>query len=344
MPAGPDSIFRGDRPLPVLTRPIAGAAARAALVAAMAAWGPLAGAQPILPRPITIVVSFPPGASADATMRMIAQKVTDTTGQPFVIENRSGGGATVSAMAVKHAAPDGGTLLQVVVGTHAVNQSLGGEASYDLSRDFAPITQLWNLPLLLVVPAGSPATSVPELVALAKSKPGGLNYVSSAVNSAPHLLGVMLATVSGAHMVHVPYRGAAPALTDLVAGRVDFYFVSYASVLGFMAEGKLRALAVASASRLKALPDVPTMAEAGYPDVKLDAQFGLLAPAKTPEPMVQKLHDAFARAATDPDLVARMAEQGVEIVTNSPAEFGALIAAATGRVDRVLKAAGVTDR
>ena len=323
---------------------IAAAFVRVASVAAALAFSLDAGAQILPGRPITVVVPFPPGASADAIMRVITKKVTDNTGQQFVIDNRSGGGASLSAIAVKQAPPDGHTLLEFVVGTHALNQSLGGDNAYDVRKDFEPVTQLWNFPLFLAIPASLPVKSVTELVAFARSKPGGLNYASTAINSASHLLGAMLALASGAPMVHVPYRGAAPALTDLMAGRVDLYFVSYASITSFVESGQLRVLGVASPHRLKAIPDVPTMAETGFPTVMFNASFGVTAPARTPEPVIHKLNEAFVAAASDPQFIRRMNEQGVEIVTNSPAEFKALIASEVDQLDKVLEAAGVKAR
>jgi tripartite-type tricarboxylate transporter receptor subunit TctC len=296
----------------------------------------------ILPgRPVSVVVAFPPGASADTIMRLITRKVTEDTGQQFVIDNRSGAAGFLAANTVKMAPPDGHTLLQMVVGTLVTNQVTSADAGYDVRRDFEPITQLWNLPLALVVPQDSPAQTVADLVRIAKTRPEGLNYASTAINSAGHLLGAMLASAGGVPMVHVPYRGAAPAVTDLVAGRIDLYFVSYASVSPFVEAGKLRVLGVASPRRLQALPSVPTMAEAGFPDVALGVQWGVAAPAKTPAPIIARLHKAFVDAAQDPALVKRMAEQGVEIATSSPAEFGSIIADEFNKIDRVLKAAGV---
>jgi tripartite-type tricarboxylate transporter receptor subunit TctC len=297
-----------------------------------------ASAQLLPGRPITVIVPFPPGASADATMRVLTKKVTDNIGQQFVIDNRSGGGGSLSALALKQAAPDGHTLLEMVVGTHALNQSLGAE--YDVRKDFAPITQLWNLPLLLVVPDTLGVNSVADLIALARTRPQGLNYASTAINSAGHILGSLLAKASGIPAVHVPYRGAAPAMTDLVAGRIDFYFVSYASVSSFVEAGKLKVLAAGSATRLKALPDVPTMAEAGFPTVEFGAQFGLAAPAGTPTPTIGKLNQAFVAAASDPEIVSRMAGQGVEIVTSSPDHFKSVIDAEFEKLARILPAVG----
>jgi tripartite-type tricarboxylate transporter receptor subunit TctC len=244
-------------------------------------------------------------------------------------------------MAVKQAPPDGHTLLEFVVGTHALNQTPGGDTGYDVQRDFAPVTQLWNFTLLLAVPSSLPVNSVSDLIAYGKTKPGGLSYASTAINSASHLLGSMLSHVSGVPMVHVPYRGAAPALTDLIAGRVDFYFVSYAAISSFVADGRAKLLGVGGPVRLKATPDVPTMAEAGYPTVKFGASFGLTAPAKTPPEAIDKINAAFVTAAHDPEFLKVMDSQGVEIVTNSPAEFKAIIAAEVAQLDQIIKAAGV---
>jgi tripartite-type tricarboxylate transporter receptor subunit TctC len=319
-----------------------GTAALASLLGLAAVALPAPAAAQVLPgRPITVVVAFPPGASADTTMRLITQKITEDTGQQFVIDNRSGAAGFLAANAVKQAVPDGHTLLQVVVGTLVTNQVTSADPGYDLRRDFEPITQLWNLPLALVVPETSKAHTVAELISLAKTKAGGMNYASTAVNSAGHLLGGMLASAGHVNMVHVPYRGAAPAVTDLVAGRIDFYFVSYASVSSFVESGKLRVLAVAAPRRLTALPDVPTMAEAGFPQVALGVQWGIAAPAKAPRPVIEALHKAFVSAANDPIIVKRMGDQGIEMTTSSPEEFGAIIASEFDKIDHILRAAGV---
>ena len=307
---------------------------------AAAAWPVAAEAQLLSARPITIVVPFTPGASADTLQRLVARKVTDKSGQLFVIESRSGGGGAIGAAVVKQAPPDGHTLFQANSGTHAANVSLYATLTYDPVRDFQPITLMWRFPQLLTVPVDSPARSVAELIALAASKPAGLSFASQGSGSNGHLVGELLKTRTGARMVHVPYRGAGPAAVDLVAGRVDFFFVSYASVQSFVQSGRVRALAVTSPQRLAALPNVPTMAEVGFPGFELDAWFGLVAPAGTPPLVVDRLHSAFSTAVRDRDVVRQMTDQGAEAVTNTPMEFAAFIASETERFGKIVREVG----
>lgn len=288
-------------------------------------------------RPITIIVPYPPGGSADAVMRLICQKVTEATGQTFVIETRAGGGGVVGAVAVKRASPDGHTLFQGNL-SHVLLRAMQPEVPFDLSTDFEAIVSLWSFPYLLVVPATSPASSVKELVAFAKSRPGGLSFGSPGIGTPPQLIGEMIKAKAGVALVHVPYKGAAPALIDLIAGRVDFMFVSYAAISSFVQEGKLRILATASSQRLKDLPDVPTFQEQGLSGIEMSAWFGVFAPARTPDAVVQKLHDAFTRAAQAPDVASRMRELALESPTASSAEFSSIVAADSKRISELMKA------
>jgi tripartite-type tricarboxylate transporter receptor subunit TctC len=208
-------------------------------------------------RPITVVIPFTPGASSDTLQRIVGKKVTENTGQTLVVESRPGGGGAIGAAVVKQAPPDEHTLFQANAATHAANASLYATLPYDPIKDFRPITLMWSFPQLLAVPLDSPAKSVSDLFALAKSKPGGLSFASQGAGTSGHLLGEMLKTRTAANMVHVPYRGAAPAGVDLAAGRVDFFFVSYSSLLPFLQAGKVRVIAVTSPQRLPALPDAP---------------------------------------------------------------------------------------
>jgi tripartite-type tricarboxylate transporter receptor subunit TctC len=232
-------------------------------------------------------------------------------------------------------------LFQANSGTHAANIWLYPSLPYDPIKDFEPITLMWSFPQLLVVPADGPVKSVNDLAAFAKTKPGGLSYGSQGNGSGGHLLGAMFSRAVDAPMVHVPYRGAGPAALDVSTGRLDFLFVSYASVLPFYQSGKARILAVSSARRLTALPNVPTMAEAGFPGLEMETWFGLLAPAGTPAPIVAKLHDAFARAVQDREVAKQMEDQGAEAVTNSPQAYAAYIASETERFGKIVKVLGV---
>jgi tripartite-type tricarboxylate transporter receptor subunit TctC len=311
-----------------------------ALLAMSGIAGHEAAAELLSSRPITIIIPFTPGASADTLQRIVARKVTENTGQTLVVESRPGGGGAIGAAAVKQAPPDGHTLFQANSGSHAANAALYSTLPYDPIKDFRPITLMWRFPQLLAVPLDSPARSVAELVALAKSKPAGLSFASQGSGSGGHLLGEMLKVRTGANMVHVPYRGAGPGALDLAAGRVDFFFVSYSSVRPFLQAGKVRAIAVTSPERLPALPDAPTMREAGFAGIELDAWFGLVAPAATPDAVIDKLNAAFVQAVRDPDVLQQMSEQGAAAVTNTPTEFVAFIAAETERLGKIVKAVG----
>jgi len=319
---------------------------RALVLAALVALGSIAPdwatAQLLSGRPITVIIPFMSGASADTFQRLVAKKVTENTGQIIVVESKPGAGGTVGAMAVKQAPPDGHTLLQGNSGTHAANASLYAALPYDPIRDFQPITLMWTFPHLLIVPADSPATSVSDLAALAKSRPGGLSFASQGNGSSGHLLGERFKmTTKAADMIHVPYRGAAPGMLDVATGRVDFFFVSYASALPFIQSGKVRPLAIASAKRLPVLPKLPTMGELGFKGFELDAWFGLFAPAGTPEDAITALHGAFARAVKDPEVVRHIEDQGTEAVTDTPEEFAAFIAAEVERWGAIVRALGI---
>jgi tripartite-type tricarboxylate transporter receptor subunit TctC len=312
-----------------------------AAVLVLTAAGREATAELLSSRPITVVIPFTPGASSDTLQRIVNKKVAENTGQTLVVESRPGGGGVVAATVVKQAPPDGHTLFQGNAGTHAANASLYATLPYDPIKDFRPITLLWSFPQLLAVPFDSPAKSVTELVALAKSRPAGLSFASQGTGSAGHLLGEMFKLRTGANMVHVPYRGAAPAAIDLSAGRVDFFFVSYSSLLPFLQGGKVRAIAVTSPQRLPVLPDAPTMTEAGFAGLALDAWFGLVAPAGTPDAVIDKLNAAFVQAVRDPQVIKQMTDQGAEGLATTPAEFATFIASETERFGKVVRAVGV---
>jgi tripartite-type tricarboxylate transporter receptor subunit TctC len=317
----------------------------AAVVTTILAVGGIAGApataELLSSRPITIIIPFTPGASADTLQRIVAKKVSEATGQIIVVESRPGGGGAIGAAAVKQAPPDGHTLFQANSGTHAANASLYASLPYDPVRDFRPVTLMWSFPQLLAVPADSPARTVDELVALAKSKPGGLSFASQGTGSGGHLLGEMFKARTGANMVHIPYRGAGPAALDLATGRVDFFFVSYSSALSFLQAGKIRPLAVTSPKRMPTLPDAPTMREAGYAGIELDAWFGLVAPAGTPDAVIGKLNAAFVQAVRDPEVGKQMAEQGAEPAGTTPEEFASFIASEIDRFGKIVRTVGV---
>jgi tripartite-type tricarboxylate transporter receptor subunit TctC len=291
-------------------------------------------------RPITVVVPFPPGGSADPLMRVIGQKLSESIKQSIVIDNKGGGGGNIAAKVVKQAAPDGYTLFLANMSTHAINVSLYADLGFDPIKDFQPITLLMSFPSILVVPAASPAKTVADLAALAKTKPGGLSYASQGVGSGGHLLGEMFRTKIGVPMVHVPYRGAAPAVQDLIGGRVDFLFASYISAGPSVEAGTLRVLGLTSPKRSPVLPNVPTMAEAGFPGVELDLWYGIMAPAGTPAPIVKVLHDEFIKAAQSAEVQKMVLPQAAEVITSTPEEFTALIRADIVRFGKVVRDAG----
>jgi tripartite-type tricarboxylate transporter receptor subunit TctC len=313
----------------------------AASIAAMSLAANNAGAELLSNRPITVVIPFTPGASSDTFQRLVAKKVTEDTGQTVIVESRPGGGGTIGAVSVKRALPDGHTLFQGNSGTHGANVTLYPSLPYDAVKDFAPITLMWSFPQLLVVPADSAVKSVAELAAYAKTKPGGLSYGSQGSGSSGHLFGALFAQRVGVPMVHVPYRGAGPAALDVATGRIDFLFVSYASVLPHYLSGKVRVLAVSSAKRLAVVSQAPTMAEAGFPGFEFDTWFGLLAPAGTPEPVIGKLNAAFVQAVQAPEVVKQIIDQGAEPVSNTPQEFAALIDTEIKRQGAIVTALGI---
>jgi tripartite-type tricarboxylate transporter receptor subunit TctC len=292
-------------------------------------------------RPITLLVPFPPGGSADVVIRPVAAKVADSLKGTIVIDNRSGGGGNIAAQATKSAAPDGYTLFLTNMGVMSVNPVLSPELNLDPVRDFQPITPVIIFPHILVVPADSPVKTAADLAAHAKSKPGGLSFGSQGVGSGGQILGEMFKARVGMPMVHVPYRGAAPAATDIVAGRLDFLFTSYISIGEMAKAGKLRIVAIGGKKRIGAEPNVPTMAEAGFPGLDLDMWHGLVAPAGTPAPIVKRLHDGFAKAARDPDITRIVAPQATDVLITSPEDFSMMIASDTARLSKVIREAGI---
>jgi tripartite-type tricarboxylate transporter receptor subunit TctC len=313
-----------------------------AILATVAGLGPSSAQSDNYPsRPITIVIPFPPGGSSDTVTRLVAQKLGENLKANIVIDNRGGGGGVPAAIAIKQATPDGYTLFLANNGLFAIMPALTADIRFDPVKDFQPITPLFSFPSVLVVPSASPARTVKDLVALAKTKAGGLNYASQGVGSGGHILGEMLRLKSGAPFVHVPYRGAGPAVQDLAAGNVDLLFSSYVSAIGQVQGGKLRMLGWTATKRSPALPDVPTMAEAGYPGVELEIWQGIVAPAGTPAAVVRKLNAELIKAAQAPDVVSKIAAQAVEMTTSTPEEFAKLIAADVERLGKVIREAGI---
>lgn len=291
-------------------------------------------------RPVRLMVGFPPGAGADAAARLVAQKLYETWGQPVVVDNRAGAGGNLATEIVAKSNADGYTLLMTSPGPVAVNQSLM-KLPYNPRMDLAPVTLVAFGPNVLVVPLSSPATSLKELIALARGSSNRLNYGSSGVGSAVHLSSELLKIMAKIDMVHVPYKGSGLAVIDLVAGRLDLMIVSAPTVLGHVRAQRLRALAVTSLQRLPVLPDVPTFNEAGVPGYETGTWWGMVAPAGTPASVINKLQQAVATILKTADARSRLSASGAVPVGNTPAEFGEFIQKESVKWAGVIKAAGI---
>jgi tripartite-type tricarboxylate transporter receptor subunit TctC len=297
-------------------------------------------AQAFPTKTITLIVPFPPGGVTDPVARMVGQKVSESVKHPVIVDNKPGASGIIASELVKKAAPDGHTVLMGFTGSHAVNPSLYAKLPYDPFKDFEPITVLINTKHVLVVPADSPANSVADLVALAKKKPGGLSFASQGVGAGGHLLGEMLKAKAKVPMEHVAYKGSAPAVQDVLASRVDMFFDAVVTSLPHIKEGKMKALAIASKERFAQLPNVPTMAEAGFPGVEMDQWFGIFVPAGTPKPVIQKLHDEFVKAVRNPEVSAKITATGLEVMTTTPEQFAALMKSDAATLGKVVKDSG----
>jgi tripartite-type tricarboxylate transporter receptor subunit TctC len=295
----------------------------AMLVLAVAAPGARAEDYPT--HPIRLIVPYAPGGAADATARFVGKHVSETIGQPMVVENRPGGSSIIGTEDVHKAAPDGYTLLLGQSGPISINPAVYKKLPYDPEKDFAPITMTTYFPYILVVNAKLPVHSLQDLVALVKSKPGEFNYGTTGVGAANHLLSELFSGRAGLKMVHVPYRGTALAVADLLAGQVTMVFSDPVSALPHIRAGTLRALAVTSKERSPVAPDVPTVAESGYPGFDAVGWHGIMAPAKTPAPIIGKLHDEIVAALNAPAFKAFAAEQALQIVADTPEHFAAFI-------------------
>ena len=291
-------------------------------------------------RVVRIVNPYPPGGSVDVMARILAQKLSDNLGQQFIVENRSGGGGNTGSDYVAKADPDGYTLLFTAPGPLTVNQTLYTKLAFDPAKDFAPIALFATAPIVLIVNPAVPANNVQELIALAKKEPGKINFASAGNGTTNHLSGELFKSMAQIDIVHVPYRGAGPAMNDLVGGHVQMFFDLMPVVLPQIAAGKVRALANAGIRRPAALPNVPTVAEQGLAGFDASSWYGLVAPAKTPEPVLAKLREEVAKALKAPDMVARIHELGSEPGTVSGKDFGAFLAAETRKWADVIRTSG----
>jgi len=291
-------------------------------------------------KPIRMVVGFPPSSQPDIVARLLGQKFAEAWGKPVLIDNVSGAGGTIAADRVAKAAPDGYTLGLLSQTQLAVNPSLY-KLAYDPVKDFAPVSQVTVSPFMLVVHNAVPANSVKELVALANAQPGALTFASSGSGSTSHMAAELFKSMAGLNVRHIPYKGVVAAIPDLLGGRVTMMFSPIGTVLPVVREGKLRALAVTSLRRSSAAPELPTIAESGYPGFEITLWQGLLAPARTPATIVGKLHLETVKALALPDLRAKLADLGVEGIGNSPDEFAAVIKSEIPKWAKVIKESGI---
>lgn len=291
-------------------------------------------------RPIKLVVPYPAGGNADNTARLLATQLSARLGQQVVVDNRPGGGGTIGAAAVAKAAPDGYTLLLDAT-AFTVNPSLFARLPFDAAKDFAPISLVMQSPLLLVVPAASPFKTVADVVQAAKARPGHLTYASAGNGGAQHLAGELFKQGAKMSMTHIPYRGGAPALTDLIGGQVDLMFSATTASGPFVKSGKLRALAISSAQRMPGWEQVPTVTESGLKGFQVNEWNGLFAPAGTPQPILQRLETETCAIVAGPEMKKRFAELGVQGVGSSAQEFKAFVQTETAKWAGVIRASGI---
>lgn len=313
-----------------------------ALVAALAIFaGSAHGAETGYPnKPIRLVVPFPPGGTTDVIGRLIGQQLSTRLGQQFVIDNRPGAGGSIGTDIVAKAPADGYTLLLGTVATHSINPSLYARLPYDAVKDFAPISLLATLPNVLVVNPSLPVRSVRELVALAKAKPGTLTFASGGNGTTHHLSGELFKRMAGVDMTHVPYKGNAPAIADVLGGQVSMMFDNIGNSLPHIKAGKLRALALTGAVRAPVLPSLPTLTELGFAGFNITSWFGLFAPAGTPQPIVERLNTEVNRALHDNQVRGLLASEGIEAQVDTPEQFRLFLQAEAVRWAKLVKESG----
>jgi tripartite-type tricarboxylate transporter receptor subunit TctC len=314
---------------------------RIAAAAALTVLAGAASAQAWPAKTVTIVVPFPAGGTTDVLARAISTKLTAAIGQPVIVDNKPGAGATLGAAQVAKVNDGGHTLLMGAV-HHTVATTVYKNLSYSFEKDFAPITTVAMVPNVLVVNAGTPYASVKDLVAAAKGKPEGLAYGSNGNGTAQHMIGTQFQLATGAKLLHVPYKGSAPLTTDLLGGQVNLSFDTITPVLPFIKEGKLKPLAVTTAKRSAALPNVPTLQEAGVPNLAIGTWFGLLAPVSTPKPVVARLNTEIVKIINSAEFRKQMADIGAEPVGNKPEEMARQIREETAKFAELVKAGKVT--
>jgi len=311
----------------------------AAGAVALPAVSRIARAQGYPTRPVRIVVGFPPGGGSDITARLMGQWLSERLGQPFVIENRPGAGSNTATAAVVRSPPDGFTLL-LTVSPHAINATLYDRLPYNFLRDIAPVAGILRSPYVMEINLAVPASTVPEFIAYAKANPGKISMASTGIGNGSHLAGEVFKFMTGINMVHVPYRGDAPAMTDLLGGQVQVYFGALTTSIEQIRTGRLRALAVTTAMRSEVLPDVPTVGDF-LPGYEASAWWGVSAPRNTPAAIIDKLNKEINAALADPKIKARFADLGGTVFPTSPTDFGKFIADETDKWGKVIRAANI---
>lgn len=308
-----------------------------AVGAALLALGTPAQAQSWPAKPIRFVVPFTPGGGNDTIARLIGQKLSASLGQQVVIDNRAGAGGTIGAEAAARSAPDGYTMFLAGVATHGINPNLRAKMPYDPVKDFEPVSLIASAPLIVVVHPSLPVRSTKDLVALAKAKPGELTYASNGAGGSSHMAVELFNMMTGTKMLHIPYKGLSPALTDLISGQVQVMFSSAVAMLPQVKTGRLRAVAMTGAKRSPALPDVPTVAESGVPGYETGSWYGVVVPAGTPRPIVQRLAQEIVGISRSPEINQRLVEDAAIPVGSTPEEFGAFIRSELARWAKVVK-------
>jgi len=301
----------------------------------------LAGAQTYPSKAVRVIVPFPPGAGVDIVTRNVSGRLGEALGQQLIVDNRAGAGGIVGAEVAAKAPPDGYTLLMGTAGMLTVVPHINSKLPYSPQRDFAPVSLVASVPSMLVVHPSLPAKSVKELIALARAKPGALNYASTGNGTLPHLAAEFFKSQAKINMVHVAYKGSAPAITDLISGQVEVFFGNILSVIPHVRSGRLRAMAVTSLKPQAVAPDVPTLASAGFPEFEAGTWFGLLAPAGTPQEIINRLHADISKVVHLPDVEKRLAGRGATTIGSTPEQFAAYIKSESAKWAKVLKDSGV---
>ncbi|WP_246475195.1 Bug family tripartite tricarboxylate transporter substrate binding protein [Diaphorobacter ruginosibacter] len=299
-------------------------------------------AQAVYPsKPVRIIVPYPAGGTTDIIARIAANQLTERLKQSFIVENKAGASGAIGSQAVAQAAPDGYTLVMATASSHGINSALQKSLPYDAVKDFAPITVVANTPNIIIANPAVPVKNLQELIALAKKEPGRINFGSTSAGGSPHMSAELLKMMAGIDMTHVPYKGAAPMLTDLIGGQVQIGFDNLPSSIGFVKSGKVRALAVTTARRWPGAPDIPTVAESGVPGYEVSGWFGLLAPAGTPREILNKLQGTIAEAVKSPEVAKQLNDLGAEPVANKPEVFAQEIKDDVEKWRKVVKTTGV---